>query len=379
LLRSWHDLLARIRDVPEFAEFPRPPQASLLDRGSEGPVALINVSKYGSAAFLIHSGRVTSIELPGLTPPAVRAMVAELLTATRAADQLAAQPRLDYLLGWLWDAAAGPVLGHLGITERLDPAAGAAGPRIWWCPAGLLSFLPLHAAGHHATWSDASPRTVMDRVISSYIPTIRVLEHARRPPERGSGATLIVAPGNAGTGGLPQEAAATAERATVTVLAGAQATPDAVRSALPCHSRVHFACHAVSDLNDPSLGYLELHGPGGDGRLAVADVAALRLGHAEFAFLGACSTYQGGAALADEAIHLGGAFHLAGYRHVVATLWPIKDSLTAARITAAVHQGIAGPAGVTATAAALHQVTRRQRDRAPDAPSLWAPYVHSGS
>ena len=83
--------------------------------------------------------------------------------------------------------------------------------------------------------------------------------------------------------------------------------------------------------------------------------------------------------LADEAIHLGGAFRLAGYQHVVATLWPIKDSLTAAEITRAVHQGISGPAGPAATAAALHYATRLQRDRVPFAPSLWAPYVHSGS
>ena len=111
----------------------------------------------------------------------------------------------------------------------------------------------------------------------------------------------------------------------------------------------------------------------------MATVAALRLADAEFAFLAACSTYQGGTTLADEAIHLGGAFRLAGYRHVVATLWPIRDSPTAGQITTAVHQSIAGPAGPTATATSLHHATCLQRDRVPFAPSLWAPYVHSGS
>ncbi|HLK00815.1 MAG TPA: CHAT domain-containing protein [Streptosporangiaceae bacterium] len=368
LLRRWDDLLAQIRDLPGFEDFPRPPrQANLLASGREGPVALINVSTYGSAAFLIRDGGVTSIGLPDLTPATVRAMVTELLAATDPedmADPERSQQRLDHLLGWLWDTVTGPVLDHLGLTARLSPGAA---PRIWWCPSGLLSFLPLHAAGHHSTRSDARPLTVMDRVISSYIPTIRMLEHTRQAPARTVGSTLIVAAGSIGTVDLTSG---------VTVLAGAAATPDAVLSALRCHGRVHFACHAASNLSDPSTGYLELHD---QQHLAVADVAALRLVHAEFAFLAACATYQGGTTLADEAIHLGGAFHLAGYRHVVATLWPIHDSPTAARITQAVHQSIAGAAGVAATAASLHEATRQHRDRAPHAPSLWAPYVHSGS
>jgi tetratricopeptide (TPR) repeat protein len=376
ILRRWDGILARIRAVPGFGGFPQPSlQASLLSAGNQGPVALIDVSRYGSAALLIRDGSVTGIELPRLTPAAVRAMVAELLTVTRnqdTVDPVDVQRRLSYLLGWLWDTVTGPVLDHLGMTAHLGPEPEAAGPHVWWCPSGLLSFLPLHAAGHHATRADACPQTVMDRVISSYIPTIGMLAHARQVPARTAGPLLIVAPGNAGTGGLMTETTTT----DVTVLAGAAATPDAVRSALPGHSRVHFACHAASDLNDPSAGYLELHD---QQRLAVAKVAALRLGQAEFAFLAACSTYQGGTSLADEAIHLGGAFHLAGYRHVVATLWPIKDSPTASEITKAVYQGIAGPAGAATTAACLHRATRQQRDRVPHAPSLWAPYVHSGS
>jgi CHAT domain-containing protein len=216
----------------------------------------------------------------------------------------------------------------------------------------------------------------MDRAISSYIPTIAMLEHARRAPARPAGPMLIVAPGNASTAGLMTDPAATGEQPAVRVLADAAATPDSVLSALPHHGRVYFACHAASDLNDPSAGFLELYG---QQHLAVARVAALRLGNAEFAFLGACSTYRGGAVLADEAIHLGGAFRLAGYRHVVATLWPIKDSLTANEITRAVRQGIAGPAGTATTAACLHQAARRQRDRVTRFPSLWAAYVHSGS
>lgn len=383
LQARWEGLLARIRAEAGFQGFLKPPEkADLLAVGREGPVILLNVSRYGCAAFVVRDGTVAGIELPGLTPAKARGMVTELLTATdrETVSPLAAQSRLVRLLGWLWDDVVGPVLDQLGITARLDPAAQAAGPRIWWCPAGMLSFLPLHAAGHHDTRFDVVPRTVIDRVISSYTPTIRVLERARQAPGQAAGRMLIVAPGNAGTGGLglardDHGAPGRPLREDVTVLADAAATPVAVRAALPDHSRVHFACHAASDLNDPSASYLELYGRE---RLAVSEVTALRLRHAEFAFLGACSTYQGGPTLADEAIHLGGAFQLAGYRHVIATLWPIKDTPTAARITEAVREGSAAPGGVTATAASLHAATRRERDRAPDAPSLWAPYLHSG-
>lgn len=83
------------------------------------------------------------------------------------------------VLEWLWDHITGPILSHLGYCAS-HPAAW---PRVWWCPTGPLTLLPLHAAGHHGT-GDA----VYDRVVSSYTTTLRA--HARAcaaepaPPER---------------------------------------------------------------------------------------------------------------------------------------------------------------------------------------------------
>lgn len=374
------ELLGQIRAIKGFEEFGRPTgQVDPRAVSDGGPVVLLNVSRYGSAAFLIRDAAVAVKVLPRLTPAMVRAMLAELLIVTDRdkTGQLAAQPRLDHLLGSLWDTAVGPVLDELGITARLDPAKEAAGPRVWWCPGGLLSFLPLHAAGHHATRSDAIPRTAIDRVISSYTPTLRVLERSRRAPAVADGQLLIVDPGTLGAEKVRREAA-WRKREGVKLLADAAATRGAVRSGLELreYRRVHFDGHAVSELSNPSGSRLELYG---EERLPLTDVIALRLDHADFAFLAACSTYQGGTMLADEAIHLGGAFQLAGYRHVVGTLWPVKSTPTADRIAAVVHQAIAGSEGVAATPAALHRATRQQRDAAPGMPSLWAPYVHGGS
>lgn len=169
-------------------------------------------------------------------------------------------------------------------------------------------------------------------------------------------------------GGLP----------AVEIIDGPGATRPAVLSALRRCRRAHFACHAVSDLDDPSAGYLELHDHQEIWRLTVADVAPLRLDRVGLAYLSACSTFQTGVELADESIHLGSAFQLAGYRHVIATLWPTLDS-AAERIARMVYGGIAGPTGLAATASALHRATRHERDRAPDAPSIWAAHVHSGA
>jgi hypothetical protein len=376
-------LMAQIRGLKGFERFLMPLQtADLVAASGEGPVALINVSRYGSAAFVIRPDGVAAVDLPDLSPPVVRAMAAELLTVTDSGnpaepmDQAEQNRRLTHLLGWLWDAITGPVLGRLG----LDAALAGSGPRMWWCPSGLLSFLPLHAAGHHGTRSEAVPRTVMDRVVSSYVPTVRVLVHARRAPARASGRTaigrtLVVAPGTMGVPGTADEAAMVGDLAAAEVIGGAAATPKAVLAALGEYGRVHFACHALSDLDDPSAGYLELHD---QQRLAVSEVAARRLEAAELAFLSACSTYRGGPALADEAVHLGSAFQMAGYRHVIATLWPALDTPPTVRITRKVYQGITGPAGAAAAASALHQATRYERDRAPGAPSMWAAHVHSG-
>jgi CHAT domain-containing protein len=107
----------------------------------------------------------------------------------------------------------------------------------------------------------------------------------------------------------------------------------------------------------------------------VVDVARLRLDHAELAFLSACETARPGARLADEAIHLASAFSLAGYRHVVATLWPIGDT-HAVTVARDVYTALATTGDV---AGAVHATTRRLRNRWADTPSVWASHIHVGA
>src|SRR5262249_57139739 len=137
----------------------------------------------------------------------------------------------------------------------------------------------------------------------------------------------------------------------------------------------HCAGQGVSDLEHPSTSHLLL-ADHLDRPLTVVDVARLRLDHSELAFLSACSTAQTGTELPDEAIHLAAAFQLAGYRHVIATLWPIGDrwAVQAAR---AVYTRLGSDASDSATA--LHHATRGLRAILPDRPSTWAAHLYDGA
>jgi CHAT domain-containing protein len=74
--------------------------------------------------------------------------------------------------------------------------------------------------------------------------------------------------------------------------------------------------------------------------LTVADLNALRL-DAKLAYLAACDSTFTHQLLADEAVHITAAFHLAGFRQVIGTLWPVSD-LFAAGISAAVYGRMTG-------------------------------------
>lgn len=268
---------------------------------------------------------------------------------------------------WLQAQVTGPVLDELGRMGALPPADA----RLRWCPAGLLSLLPLHAAAH-------------DRVTSSYTPTLRALLAARHEAEApGDGRILVVAVSQpSGEPAMPAIPGVHAEAQMVcarfagrfTLRTGTAATRQQIREDLPRHPLAHFACHGRQDLLKPSQAALQLC----DGPLSVLDLAELRLS-GELAFLSACDTAAGGVTLPDEAIHLAAAVQAAGYQHVVATLWHIGDDL-APRLTDTVYRSLAPHGSIDGrrTASALHTAVSELRSAFPDRPSLWACYAHFG-
>lgn len=391
LAAAWDELLAQIRSQRGFERFLRPPSAAeLRDVGAEGPVVAVNVSAYHSDAFLVTAEGTRVVPLPGLTPDVVWQRVADFGQALATGQdetaaplrRLRAEQTVRETLGWLWDVLAEPVLAALDLP---DPDGGQL-PRLWWMPTGPLNFLPVHAAGHYAAPAGpdntGSPaRNLLDRAVSSYAPTLRGLLKARRAqasPTRHF--PLVVA-----VPGELRDVSAEAREIAARYpggrsLVGRAAERDRVLANLPRAGWVHFACHGYSDVADPSRGHLVLH----DGQLSIRDVTRLNLSNAEFALLSACATARGGTRLPDEAIHLTAAFQLAGYRHVVGTLWPVADDVARA-VTGGLYATLrpdrqpAGHQQFAGAARALHSTVQEQRRRWPGTPSLWASWIHIGA
>jgi tetratricopeptide (TPR) repeat protein len=339
------------------------------DRGPElpGPVVLLNLSGYRSDAVIRIGGNIEVVPLPLATLSQAGFQVEKFLrSASSRPGEPAADQVLTEVLDWLWLAVVEPVLTCLGYTQ-----AHGQLPRVWWIPTGLLGFLPIHAAQHCGTGA-------MDYVVSSYAPTLRALQH-QSAILSASGQALVVAmsetPGEAPIWHAQEEAnVVAAHAAEAKILRSAEATHDNVLARLHDCSWAHFACHGSGDVLDPSSSRLLLHDH--ETRpFTAADVSALRLKNAELAFLSACSTAKPGMRIPDEAIHLGSAFQAAGFRHVVATLWPVLDSI-AARVSRDFYQNVT--AGSGGPARALHAALVRLRKDFPKSPTLWAAHMHLG-
>ncbi|MFJ8536873.1 CHAT domain-containing protein [Streptomyces sp. NPDC093591] len=412
LVAELEALLGRIRSQEGFADFGLPPTSDdLLAEAALGPVVTFNVSGYRSDALLLTRAGISSVSLPKLTPDnvieRVNAFYQALDTSTAPdGDRIAAQKTLREILEWLWEHAAEPVLSALAdLGEAVFPAKdGEPLQRVWLAPGGLLGLLPLHAAGFHTDPGDGPQRrTVLDRVISSYTPTIRALHHARtrRPRPTDQPQSLIVAmPTTPGHNPLryvseevrrirglfhdPIQLIEVAQASDGTHHPRGMGAPSTatVLARLPECAIAHFACHGVSDRVDPSRSQLLLHDHATT-PLTVSALAQVNLDHAQLAYLSACSTADpGNPKLLDESIHLTSAFQLAGFPHVVGTLWPINDRLAVEVAESFYTHLTTGPPGTldpTQAATALHHTIRGLRDRYPATPSLWAAFLHSGA
>lgn len=389
LAEEWEQLIGEIRRESGFKRFLQPPRVSdlLSATANKGPVVVVNVSGLRSDALLLTGRRVRLLPLPDMGYAEVVRRTDAFVTAVRDAGdasvplgrQLAAQQTVLETLEWLWSALAEPVLDALGIGPR--PSNGPVRlpwPRLWWIPTGALTALPLHAAGG-----------VPDRVVSSYAPTITSLTIAQTRTARmgrnavSTAAPLVVSmpvtPGAADLPGAERETTAVVRRAPdSTVLTGEQAQRERVLDALPKHPWAHFACHAVTGAGDLSESRLLLH----DHQvkpLTIADITRLHLSGAVLAYLSACETSSVRRELADEAVHLTGAFLIAGYNHVIGTLWTTDDE-AASRIAQNFYAALDSADLSAADAArALHRAVQAERKAYPRTPTLWATYLHVGA
>ncbi|MEV4248478.1 CHAT domain-containing protein [Streptosporangium canum] len=382
-------LIQRVRALPGLSDFLRTPSLSALRRATRGMrIVMINTHAERSDALLIPAEPerpIESIRLPGVSEAAIREKAIRVHAAVADATDMAlsfdrrisAQEELHGILEWLWDTVAGPVL------DRIAPA-GEQPPRIAWCPVGALARLPLHAAGHHR--EPAPSRTVFDRAISSYTPTVSALAHAVNhpppPPRKAATAVIVGVPTAENTPALPQAHAEVEQVARLipgsVVLTGSEVGLEAVEGALRTHPLAHFACHGEANASRAALmrGGLSL---GGGVKLSPGMVRSYRLEHAELAFLSACSTAETHPTFTDEPLHLASAFQLAGFRSVIGTMWRTTDSSHIARaFYSALTAGGTKPPTPAAAAAVLNETLRALRDEYPATPTRWAAHLHVG-
>ncbi|MGW6841315.1 CHAT domain-containing protein [Streptomyces sp. NPDC054958] len=387
------EVTAEIRTLEGLADFPWLSDADLRATAARGPVVTVNVSSYRSDAFVYTaSGLEEVVPLPHATRGDINHLYAEFEEAlalatqdTSADDAERGELLIDGVLRRLWDSVAGPVLEVVaGFLPSDDPAEPR---RLWWSPTGLLSFLPLHAAGHHEERGTHGARTVLDRVVSSYTPTMRGLREAQHRLARADTSMrgAVVALPDTGVpwiGTLPgvdeEVEILTRSFTGVDVLRGADAIPRNVVDALEGHGWMHFACHGVSDPDAPSSGALLLHKAQ---PLRVTDIAAMSIDGAGLAFLAACNTARGGNDLADESIHLASAFLLAGYPQVVGSLWPLGDAAAPVVTECAYHPASGNARGpdLRKVPFGVHEAALRLRAAFPDRPSIWAAHLHVGA
>lgn len=397
--KQFNLLLSNIRGLsPDLENFLLAPSKTMLKSiSAQGTIIVFNVSHLRADAFIVNTDNIRSIQLP-LSIDALASSASQFLTATddyyRHSDIRTAIQSMNTVLQWLWDHAVGIVLDDLGFVTT--PAPNTQWPRVWWVGSGLLNLMPIHAAGYHDD-SPLSFRTAIDRVVSSYTPTIKALAYAReratQSEKQEQQAVLLV--GMPNTPELPQSALPFVEKEISglktllpcsTVLQ--HPSRETVLANLDKHDIVHFACHGYTAA-DPSQSGLLLH-DWKTAPLTVSDFTLSSVRSASFAYLSACHTSRtGDLKLLDESISLSSAIQLSGYHSVVGSLWQIADSQSAV-VAKDLYTGmLAGGTrlNIRQSADSLHRAVRASRERTrsgrfgrklPQNPLVWGPYIHIG-
>lgn len=396
------DTVNRIRRLPAFRNFLLPLDADELMTAVSAPlgaIVLINVSVHCDA-LLIQQHSIRALPLPCLDILDVKAKADFLRSRSPTKSWIFA------LLEWLWDVVAGPVLDELGFKE--NPTRDKW-PHVWWVPTGLMCLLPIHAAGRHL----ANPlQTVLDRVVSSYIPSIKALLYTHRniaQKNRSPAPDKLVLVSMGETPGCTS--LHFAEKEVIMLDNLVPTSTPRLKLDKPCKEEVldslngckifHFAGHAESNPSDPLRSCL-LVNEGRKNPVMVQDFIAMRLHETppQLAYLSACSTGDNQVdQLLDEGIHLMGACQLAGFQHVIGSLWEvsdkysvdiaaevyrvmIKDGMSTESVSLGLHnaarilRGNIDQTGGTRQAR-LKNVKPKEANIIGD-PLIWAAYIHMG-
>lgn len=396
------DLRNEIRQCPGFEGFLLDlTETDIRKMAHEGPLVSFNVSTLSSEALLITTNGVTILRLPLLRRADIRQFLQE--TARRGnpsrrdgelyeANNLESSTTHDFRLSEellsLWTNAVRPVLDHLQVLDH--GASTGKLPRVWWVGGGLMGAIPLHAAGDH---TPGSRENTISHVISSYVPSLKALQFIQSQPEgsfnnaSSKQEILIVSmpdtPGQYQPLNVSEEVAMIQRSSASWAATSTLIRPDrqSVVDALGSCTIAHFACHAIADNLQPAKSSLIL-GCNVEERLTLEDLDLFNHRKAQMAYLSACSTAEVKVRnLLDESIHLASAFQLAGFSHVIGTLWGADDD-AAVQIAKGFYEGLQQYRndGRDSVARALHGSILSYRNQGKQSLAIlkWAPFIHLG-
>ncbi|PUU77277.1 CHAT domain-domain-containing protein [Tuber borchii] len=399
------NLLAEIHQKPGFDGFGKTlGKEEMMKLADRGPIVILNVSKFRCDAIAILSDEIKVISLPDLDVDVLGQKSLELQEQLAAAEDAQKDYHLLYknlteILKITWRQAMSPTLKALGFTKK--PRDEKGWPHIWWIPTDYLCLVPVHAAGI------PGKATVMDRVMSSYIPSIKTLAYARAKHQ--NSVSL------AGDGGavdrkdvraLVIAMADTPERtpldhSELEAKAVLDSFPDTTILKQPTRQLVvaelenpppiiHFSCHGETDYDDPTESKLLLS-DWETSPLNVSQLQRLSLQGSKLAYLSACWAAHGGGnlELLNENIHLVSACQLAGFPSVIGSLWYVGQDASLLAVERFYKEigkgGNGGGFDVLEAGRALHFAILGLRESTKSAgndfkgdPVRWAPFVHFG-
>ncbi|TEB36926.1 hypothetical protein FA13DRAFT_1787223 [Coprinellus micaceus] len=160
LASEWDLLLTKVRDLPGFEHFLQPLQCSTILRHlpESGPVVVLNTHGDRCDAMVLLAGLYDPlrVKLPDFSLAKARQYRQSIIPEDCEASERAASRYgrkhgagtggIYFILHSLWTEVVKPILDMLNLA-RVDDPSKVPLTRIWWCPTGPLSFLPLHAAG----------------------------------------------------------------------------------------------------------------------------------------------------------------------------------------------------------------------------------------
>ncbi len=274
-------------------------------------------------------------------------------------------------------------------------ATGSKVPRVHWIGIAHMAAFPFHAAGYGYS---NQPQNTMSCVISSYASTLAARAYAKQKPvalESRSSALLLVAmpktPNQNDLPGVGREVTSIEHTVPESIAVKVRKLPPkkVILDDLPLYDSVHFACHGFADPQSPFRSGLLLCGNEPEKSfekntresiLTVENISSINTERSQLAFLSACCTAENASMiLMDEGIHLAGGFQLAGYPHVIASLWE-ADDLLSVEVAKKFYQTVFEEnktVGHERIAYALHTAISAARQVSND-PLDWAPTIHFG-